>query len=281
MLGEEPLTEVLDRGLLRVADRLANERRGFLEIVGKCLPNDLGGTVYGRVLGGRCMMKMDKPLGEEMDPFLGDSSGGDQRVQGALRREATHPHQIIHHSGILHVDGFPNPVRLTRVQDRHDPEIDRRREAAIEPHFLLATVVPQRERGVVKKGKTDGFLELIDHLPSEKHDRDVRLYHLDVSGVMRVARWLAQRRQEVSKRGSSWGAVRGIGGTHEHILLLFAGEGIREPTSRAEECASRSQYRYTSLGDWGPGPRPAGAGVSPAGAASLSWCGTLVLRCPA
>src|SRR5205814_4830154 len=76
-------------------------------------------------------------------------------------------------------------------------------------------------------------------------------------------------------------AVRGIGGTHKHILLLSACMGIREPTSRAEERASRSQYRYTSLGDRGLGPRlrPAGAGVSPAGAASLSWCGTLLLRC--
>jgi len=74
----------------------------------------------------------------------------------------------------------------------NDAQVDRGRQAAIEPYFFLAIVLPQGERGIVKKRKADGFFQFVHDLSGQKHYRNMCLDDCHLSGVMGVALWPSQ-----------------------------------------------------------------------------------------
>ena len=61
--------------------------------------------------------------------------------------------------------------------NRDDVEVQRGREASIEPQLLFAEEAPRRERREIEKPEVHRLLELVRVAPGEQHVGDVRLEH--------------------------------------------------------------------------------------------------------
>ena len=81
MLGEEALAEALDAVILFLAQRLPDERSGFLEVVGQRLPDALWSAINRSLIGGCSGVKGDEPPGQRMDTLFGDPPLGQQSVE--------------------------------------------------------------------------------------------------------------------------------------------------------------------------------------------------------
>ena len=61
---------------------------------------------------------------------------------------------------------------------RHDPQVDRRGQAAVEADLLLAEVAALLQRAEVEEAQVDRLLDLVGIGPGQEDDRDVRLADL-------------------------------------------------------------------------------------------------------
>jgi hypothetical protein len=86
-----------------------------------------------------------------------------------------------------HLDDVVDRTRVAAVgqsgsgpvaHDRADTEVDLGREAAVEPHLLVAHGAPASRRRVVHERQGDGLLEFVDALLGEEDPGDRRLAQL-------------------------------------------------------------------------------------------------------
>ncbi len=91
-------------------------------------------------------------------------------------------------------------------RDRHDAEVDARREAAVELDLGRAHRAALLERGVVEEAQVDRLLELVDVLAREDHGRGVRVHDLDRRRGMREGLRAGERGEDCGEVGSGHAA---------------------------------------------------------------------------
>ena len=115
--------------------------------------------------------------------FRGHSPLADRAIEHQLAGQTAHSDQPFHGLAIT-----SEPQRsFRRSCQRHNIEIDIRREAPVEPHLFKAVGVTRLERAEVQKFVTNRFLQLVGMPVGEKDERHVRLDHFDRRGLLRVA----------------------------------------------------------------------------------------------
>ena len=85
---------------------------------------------------------------------------------------------------------------LDAAGDRYHVEVERGREAPIEPQLFLAEVTSRGKRREIEKAEIDGLLELVCEASGEKHIRDVRLEDGHTFAIGVETRRLCQRGDE-------------------------------------------------------------------------------------
>ena len=91
----------------------------------------------------------------------------------------------------------------------HDPEVDLRRQPAVEPDLLLAEVAAPLQRAVVEEPQVDRLLDLVGIGAGQEDDRDVGLADLDRLDRMRADRRPGRRGPRSSGPGPSRRPPRG------------------------------------------------------------------------
>src|SRR5438128_6056382 len=109
----------------------------------------------------------------------------------ARLRELAHPHRILERGAAATDDRS-----LATTRDRHDIEVERRREAAVERHLLLAVVLPRRQGREVEKAEADRLFDLVRVASSQKHIRDVRFQNADAGASVTEYRRVDERRDK-------------------------------------------------------------------------------------
>jgi len=87
-------------------------------------------------------------------------------------RKAAHPDRILHRRAL------PSNGKVRALPgDWHDPQVQRRSRAAVQPHFLLAIEPPYVERGEIEEPEIHRLLDLV-RMDARQQDRgDVRFDH--------------------------------------------------------------------------------------------------------
>ena len=125
---------------------------------------------------------------------------GERRFRQALRREP--PVEPIGRGELAHLHGVlerrlaPDSRRRRRAADRHDAEIELRREPPIHAQLLVAEALAKLQRAEVDERQLDGLLDLVGVAPRQEHPRDVGLDELDLADAGAVTARIAQRRRQ-------------------------------------------------------------------------------------
>ena len=109
-------------------------------------------------------------------------AAGRHVIQCAARVEAMHPDRVLDRVAADDADARPGGRR----DDRNNVEIQPRRGAPVQAHFLEAGVVPLRKRGEVEEAQVDGLLDLVGEVAGQQHGRDVRVDPFDALDRMGI-----------------------------------------------------------------------------------------------
>jgi hypothetical protein len=105
-----------------------------------------------------------------------------------ILRELAHPHRVFDRgSGAVH-DGIVDAAR-----DRDDIDIDRRREAAIEPQLLFAAEATPGEGGEIEKAEIERLLDLVREFAGQEYVRDVCFQMRDSRATLAEPRRIGKR----------------------------------------------------------------------------------------
>src|SRR5262249_39113351 len=94
-------------------------------------------------------------------------------IEPRVVRELAHLDGVLDRRLSADARGFRIPA------DRHDAQVELRREPPIEPQLFPAEVPPAIERAEVEEWKFDGLLDLVGVRAGQEYPRDVRLGDAD------------------------------------------------------------------------------------------------------
>ncbi len=129
---------------------------------------------HDRGARGGAGMEVREEVGEALEHADVGQPVADQPLEGASVGQPPHPHHGI--------DDVPGPVerqvagRVSR--DRNHAQVDRRRQAPVQPQLLFAEGASPRGRGGVEEREADRLLQLVGVRTGQEHVRDVRLHVL-------------------------------------------------------------------------------------------------------
>ncbi len=83
------------------------------------------------------------------------ASGEERGGEGVLRKLA-HLHRVLERGAVAAEDRG-----VDAAGDRHDVQVERRREAAVEPQFFFAEEAPRREGREIEEAEVDRLLDLV------------------------------------------------------------------------------------------------------------------------
>ena len=155
---------------------------GLVEVLAGVAGDDLEAAERRDVLAvfGGGVKAGDLP-GQRLDEARCNGPAPEPRLQGRVVRQARHFHGPLDHFAVA-----ADLERLAVPGHGDHAEIDGRRQAAVEPHFLLAEVPPPFQGGEIQKTEIDRLLDLVGERPGQEHDRDVRLADLHLLDRVRV-----------------------------------------------------------------------------------------------
>jgi hypothetical protein len=94
--------------------------------------------------------------------------------------------ELQHLDGVLERRPAADVWRRARPTDRHDGEVERRREPAVQPQLVPAETVAARQCAEVEEREPQRLLDLVRIPPREQHPGDVRLDETDRSNLVVV-----------------------------------------------------------------------------------------------
>src|SRR5215471_3599868 len=137
-------------------------------------------------IGLRRLMEGRDPDGQFLHVFSGYFSPLQSLLEGGSLRQALHLHGPFDESAVL-----LNSYSPWRFHNRHDSEIDVRRQAAVEANLLLTEVASPFERAEVQELELHRFLDLVRERAGQEDSRDVGLVHLHARHLERIGRRVA------------------------------------------------------------------------------------------
>ena len=172
MLALGPRGERID---LRPLARIIEQRPDGAEIVLRPVQDPLGCPEPGAGRGDLDRAVEERNLARQHVDVRGPELAAckEPACQGVLW-ELAHFHGVFDRGPVTAHDRG-----IDAAGDRHDFEVERGREAPVEPQFLLAEKPSRRERREIEKSELDRFLDLVRVTPGQQHVRDVRFQPLD------------------------------------------------------------------------------------------------------
>ncbi len=135
----------------------------------------------------------------------------DELIEKTAVRELAHLHGVFHHRVTVAEDKVPGARG-----DRHDAEINVRREPAVERHLAFAEVPAFFQCGEVEEAEVHRLLHLVNKGRRNEHERRMGLHQPHRARPVRIGLGIKQERQELllrHQRGGRWRAGRrGCGG---------------------------------------------------------------------
>ena len=163
----------------RPADRATHLPLRLLQIIAD-EPGDVlePGELRDPLVPLRPRMERGDPPAQLLDHVRLEIAAFEDLLQPRLIRQPPHldgPFDDL--SRPLHAD----PISLP--DDRHDPQVNLRRQPTVQPDLLLAEVPPPLERAVIDEPQAYRLLDLVRERPGQADDRDVRLADDDPFGA--------------------------------------------------------------------------------------------------
>jgi hypothetical protein len=107
-------------------------------------------------------------------------------IEHTIVRKPEHSDRIFPHVWIVHLTIVANCQEVAAINYRHDPQIDARSQAAIQPNLLTAKQMARLKSRCVGKGVVDRFLDLVDLATREEDPGHVGLFEIDLGWTVRV-----------------------------------------------------------------------------------------------
>ncbi|GBD17381.1 hypothetical protein HRbin26_02301 [bacterium HR26] len=178
---EEVRRGVLNPAKLYRRDDVAGIGGGLIQVLADVVPDCLRRSPLVHPRPGRRLLAVEarQAIGERGQHRLVQLAAPEHPQQHPIIRQPAHLDRVLDDRAVT--------VELELAADldhRHHAQVDIPCEPAVEPHLLLAEMVPQFQRGEVQEAEVDRLLDLVDQVASQEDDRDVRL--LDVDGLHRI-----------------------------------------------------------------------------------------------
>jgi hypothetical protein len=167
----------------------------FAEVADDDALDGLGRAVGVGVVAAGARVERDQTRRQALDRRCAGAALLDQPVEHGTARQPPHAHRVLDGIGRLGVL-ISERERPVALEDRHDAEIDARREPAVQPYLFAAEVQTPFERRVVEEREADRLLHLVDHVAGEEDPRDVRLLDRHLLRPLRMEPRIAQRRDQ-------------------------------------------------------------------------------------